>query len=168
MKKVPIVTCLIFLLPLASKALEVESGPMQIRHSTELSPIIKLSGPNDTIKRTDIRIIYRLKKMAKDSTYGFSPENPVKVGSGPHGGAGNQRRYLSLLRDAKGASVKYKRLRSCCSYPSENGLSGIAMVDEYEIIYLNDLGRKEKALVYISYYDYEDPQILYGFKTVEK
>ena len=37
---------------------------------------------------------------------------------------------------------------------------------QYEITYLNEKGKAKKATVYISMYDYEEPQILYGFKTV--
>lgn len=120
--------------------------------------------PSDSTNRT----IERLAKTAEDETYGFSPEHPVKVGSGPDGGPANQRRYLELLRDAKGKPIKYKRIASCCPYPSENGLAGFAMVDKYEIEYTNGKGKKKKALVYLSFYDYEEPKILYGFKTVEE
>lgn len=111
--------------------------------------------------------IRKLTKTAPDDSYGFSPENPVLVGTGPNGGPANQRRYLDLLRDAQGKPIKYTRVASCCPYDSENGLFGVAMVDKYEITYLNQKGRKKKAFVYISFYDYEEPMILFGFQTIK-
>lgn len=127
----------------------------------------KVDNCNDTT--SDIIPTYsilRLTKTADDKNYGFTKENPVKVGTGPDGGPTNQRAYLDLLRDAEGKPLKYKRIASCCPYESKNGLMGMAMLDQYEITYLNEKGKEEKAIVYISFYDYEDPKILYGFKTV--
>ncbi len=110
--------------------------------------------------------ILRLTKTAENKNYGFSSEDPVKVGPGPEGGPANQRAYLDLLRDEMGKSIKYKRLGSCCEYKSENGYQGIGKLDKYEITYLNDKGEEKTTLVFISFYDYEDPKILSGFKTI--
>jgi hypothetical protein len=104
--------------------------------------------------------------VATDKRYGFSSEYPVKVGKGPGGGPANQKAYLNLLRDAQGNPIEYVRLGSCCSYPSESGFLGMAMVDMYQITYRNEDGKKKKDTIYISFYDYEEPKILYGFKTI--
>jgi tetratricopeptide (TPR) repeat protein len=112
--------------------------------------------------------ILRLTKTSFNEKYGFTQENPVKVGTGPEGGPANQRAYLNLLRDGQGKPIKAKRLSSCCPYQSDNSLMGMAMLDQYEIIYLNEKGKKKKASVFISFYDYEEPQILFGFKTVRQ
>lgn len=117
---------------------------------------------------TGIYSILRLTKTAADNKYGFSSDKPVKVGPGPDGGPANQRAYLNLLRDINGKPIEYKRVQSCCGYNSENGFLGVAMVDKYEIYYTNKQGEQAKAFVYISMYDYEEPQVLVGFKTVEK
>lgn len=114
----------------------------------------------------NIHSILRLNRTAVDDTYGFSSKNPVKVGPGPDGGPANQRAYLNLLRDINGFPVDYKRVESCCGYKSENGLFGTALLDKYEIYYTNKKGKNDKAFVYISMYDYEEPQILFGFETV--
>ena len=42
----------------------------------------------------------------------------------------------------------------------------MALLDKYEITYLDNEGKIAKEIVYISFYDFEEPQILYGFKTV--
>ncbi len=110
--------------------------------------------------------IIRLEKTAPDGKYGLTPEFPVKVGKGPQSGPANQRDYLELLRDAQGKSIKYQRVGSGWPYDSKNAIFGKAMVDNYEIEYLNEKGKKKKANIYISMYDYEEPMIPFGFKTV--
>ena len=126
----------------------------------------KIDKCNDTTKTTiQSHSILRLTKTADNDKYGFTPEKPIKVGSGPDGGPANQRAYLELLRDAQGKPIKYERLGSCCDYKSENGFFGMALLDKYEIIYLNEKGKEKKATVYISFYDYEEQQILFVIFT---
>lgn len=115
----------------------------------------------------EVHSVLRLEKQSTDPKYGFTEKNPVKVGMGPVSGPANERDYLDLLRDAKGKPVKYTRLESCCGYKSANGIFGTAMLDKYQIIYTDAAGAEQKKEVYISFYDYEEPQILSGFSTVK-
>jgi len=126
----------------------------------------KVEDCNDTTK-IETFVILELTKKSEDKTYGFSEKNPVKVGKGPNGGPANQRAYLNLLRDAQGKPLKYERLGSCCPYESVNGFFGSAMLDQYEITYKDIKGKKKKAVIYISFYDYESPKILVGFNTIK-
>lgn len=131
------------------------------------SAIKKVEQCSDTTKKySTVHPILRLVKTADNDQYGFSSDQPIKVGSGPNGGPANQRAYLDLLRDAKGKPVGYKREGSCCGYDSPNGMFGVALVDIYEITYRNEKGKIKKTNIYISFYDYEEPQILFGFKTI--
>lgn len=112
--------------------------------------------------------ILELSTMSEDKTYGFSGDNPIKVGTGLKGGPANQRAFLSLLRDSQGKAISYERKGSCCDYKSENGFLGIAKSDIYEITYLNEKGKKKTTLLYLSFYDYEKPMIPVGFRTIKK
>jgi tetratricopeptide (TPR) repeat protein len=125
----------------------------------------KVDQCNDTSDHSVRHSILRLEKTATDDTYG-SQDNPIRVGTGPDGGPANQHTYLELLRDAQGKPVKYERHGSCCHYDSPNGFMGTALLDIYEITYLDAKGKKKSKTVYISFYDYEEPLILQGFKTV--
>ncbi len=125
----------------------------------------KVDKCNDTSGTRPVYSIKKLSKTAEDEKYGFTPENPVKVGTGPKGGPANQKAYLDLLRDVKGNPVSYKRISSCCQYQSPNGFLGMAMLDKYEITYKNEKGKKKKATIYLTFYDYDEPMILFGFKT---
>jgi tetratricopeptide (TPR) repeat protein len=126
----------------------------------------KVDQCNDTSDHSIRHSILRLEKTASDDTYGFSQDNPIRVGTGPDGGPANQHTYLDLLRDAQGKPVKYERQGSCCAYDSPNGFLGTALLDIYVITYLDAKGKKKTKSVYISFYDYEEPMILQGFKTV--
>lgn len=117
----------------------------------------------------EIHSILYLDKISKNKKYGYSSKFPIKVGTGPNGGAANQRAYLDLLRDKKGKPVKYRRLGSSGFYKSENALLGEnAIIDLYEITYLNKRGKKKTVNVYISLYDYEEPKVLKGFGTIDE
>ena len=127
----------------------------------------KVDKCNDTTKTTiPTYSILRLTKTAENDQYGYTQMNPIKVGSGPDGGPANQRVYLNLLRDTQGKSIKYERLGSCCPYKSENGLMGSAMLDKYEITYMNEAGKEKTIIVFMSFYDFEEPMVINRFKTV--
>jgi tetratricopeptide (TPR) repeat protein len=129
----------------------------------------KIEQCNDnTQNSTEMHVILRLTKTAADAQYGYTSEKPILVGAGPSGGPGNQEAYLDLLRDQQGKPITYERLASCCDYKSEHGLFGIAKLDKYKITYLNENGKAKSTVVFISFYDYEEPQIIHGFKTIAK
>jgi hypothetical protein len=110
--------------------------------------------------------ITELTKVAETDKYGFSPDFPVKVGMGSKGGPYNQRAYLELLRDGKGKPVEYRRVNSCCPYKSKNAPFGdVGLLDRYEIKYKDKDGKKKKAIIYISFYDYEEPMIPVGLSA---
>jgi len=99
-----------------------------------------------------------------DETYGFTPENPIKVGIGPI----NQRAYLELLRDVNGNKISYKRKNVGGYYGSDNGIMGLAAVDSYEIEYRDIDGNPTTVMLYLSFYDYEQPKIPYGFFSMDE
>jgi tetratricopeptide (TPR) repeat protein len=109
-----------------------------------------------------------LTKTSGSRMYGFSDKDPIKVGNAPDGGPANERAYLELLRDAKGNPVQYEKIGSCCGYKSDNAPKGMALLDKYQMSFLNDAGEQRTVYVYLSFYDYEEPQILYGFTTVKR
>jgi tetratricopeptide (TPR) repeat protein len=129
----------------------------------------KIEKCNDNSKSAmEMHVILRLTKTAADGKYGYTSEKPILVGTGPNGGPANQQAYLDLLRDQQEKPIAYERLASCCDYKSENGLFGIGKLDKYKITYLNENGKEKSTVLFISFYDYEEPQIIMGFKTIAK
>ncbi len=93
-----------------------------------------------------------------DISYGYSPENPIKVGKGKKGGPANERIFLELLRDAHEDPVTAIRLGSCCPFPSKNGVMGVAMCDLYKIKYRNEKGKALEVIIYLTFYEYDKPE----------
>lgn len=119
-------------------------------------------------KRGEIHPILWLKQRSDNRRYGFAPDKPVKVGTGPDGGTANEHAYLDLLRDPKGNPVRYEKLSSCCGYASKNAPKGLAMCDKYQMSYFDETGELKIVYVYFSLYDYEEPLLLYGLNTVKE
>lgn len=91
-----------------------------------------------------------------DSTYGFTIENPIKVGGGfiPV----NVYRYLKNLSDSNRVSISFKRIGSFAhSNPDrEYPLTGFMISN----------GDKEYP-VYFDQYDWEKPKIIKGYRWLE-
>jgi tetratricopeptide (TPR) repeat protein len=116
---------------------------------------------------TTIHSILRLTRTADSSSYGFTPEHPVRVGRGPESGPDNVITYLELLRDAKSKPLTYQRIGTCCFYRSEHALFGNEAPEEkYQVTYFAADGSLKKGFIYLTFYDYEEPLILAGMKTV--
>ena len=96
------------------------------------------------------------KEQSEDPTYGYTEENPVRVG----GGARNHEPFLKSLRGPDGQKLKYKRLGSCCFFSTPNTFMGDkGLLDKYEVSYK---GLKEPLTLYLNSYDYEQPMVPVG------
>jgi len=119
-------------------------------------------------KRGELHPVLWLEKQSANRLYGFSSDHPIKIGNGPDGGPANERAYLELLRDAKGKPVRYERINTCCGYRSDNAPKGMALLDRYQMTFTNAEGDQKTVYVYFSFYDYDEPQVLFGFNTVKQ
>ncbi|MDP1726526.1 MAG: hypothetical protein Q8M15_07060 [Bacteroidota bacterium] len=93
-----------------------------------------------------------------DISYGYSPENPIKVGKSKKGGPANERIFLELLRDAHEDPVTAIRIGSCCPFPSKSGIMGVAMCDLFKIKYRNEKGKAMEVIIYLTFYEYDKPE----------
>jgi hypothetical protein len=95
---------------------------------------------------------FNFTEISTDTTYGYSPMNPINVGgikesSGPV----NQRRFLNRLLGPQRQELTYERRGSCCPFKTENGFMGGGLLDKYEITWD---GLKEPVILYINMYDH--------------
>lgn len=90
--------------------------------------------------------------VSTDPTYGFKPENPIKVGGEDFEGPLRELAYLSILRGPKGQPVSYARKGSF----TFNGV----ILDQYEVTYA---GLETPIELYFDEYHLEDVQIPAGF-----
>lgn len=81
--------------------------------------------------------------------YGYSQQNPIKVGGGNQGPA-MERKYLNRLTGPNGEIVTYQRSGSCCHFDTSNGFMGMGMLDIYIVKIAGDTVSKK---LYLNMYD---------------
>lgn len=93
-----------------------------------------------------------LTSVSTDDSYGYSKENPIKVGSGSGatGGPAAEQAFLNALKGPNGETISYVRRGSCCAFKTKNGFMGTGFLDIYEITYE---GRSEPITLYLNMYD---------------
>lgn len=103
---------------------------------------------------------FKITKFTKDKTYGYTEDNPIKVGGGMEGPL-NEQRFLNALAGPNGEKVTYKRQGSCCPFKTPNAVFGDSgMLDMYEVIIE---GASEKIILYLNMYDSGTLQVPVGF-----
>lgn len=103
---------------------------------------------------------YKLVKAAQDSTYGYTEQNPIKVG-GVVMGPRNEQRFLNALAGPAGEKISYRRLGTCCPFKTPNAVfGGEGMLDRYEVI-VEDTDKK--VILFLNMYDSEELLIPVGF-----
>ncbi|MFY0529634.1 hypothetical protein ACN28I_42875 [Archangium gephyra] len=91
------------------------------------------------------------------SNYGYTPENPIKVGGGPDG----EHEYLQHLRGPEGQQLSYNRLGSCCGFEDASLPFGGGMLDMYEVTYE---GLEKPVTLFLDMYRREEPRAPSGFR----
>lgn len=90
-------------------------------------------------------------EVSTDATYGYTKENPIKVGGGAFDGPARERAFLDTLRGPNGEGVEYYRLGS------EDGVDTI--LDAYQVSFLG----QDSVVLYMDEYSYEDLKAPVGF-----
>jgi len=104
---------------------------------------------------------FKLTTASQDSTYGYTPENPIHVGGArQQQGPSNQRRYLNALLGPNGETITYFRKGSCCHFYTKNGLMGMGLLDQYEVTWENNT---TPYILYINMYDAGELKAPKGF-----
>ncbi|MDH6354410.1 hypothetical protein M2132_000738 [Dysgonomonas sp. PH5-45] len=105
---------------------------------------------------------FKIEKYSEDKSYGYTEENPIKVGGALKSkGPENERRFLNALAGPNGEVITYIRGGNCCPFETENGFLGGGLLDKYIISYK---GLKENITLYINMYDSEELAVPVGFK----
>jgi len=104
---------------------------------------------------------FKITEYSNDSTYGYSEQNPIMVGS-KGGGPTNERRFLNSLMGSNGEPITFSRLGSCCHFSTKNGQFGdVGLLDKYEVAHR---GLDKAIILYINMYDSDILKIPVGFK----
>lgn len=116
------------------------------------APALQLSKNNTFIIST----------FSKDKKYGYDKNYPINIYfRGTKNDTINQQRYLNALAGPKGEAITYKKLESCCPFPSKNSEMGAGFLDVYEIKWE---GLKKPILLYMNIYEKGQLLVPMGFR----
>jgi hypothetical protein len=91
-----------------------------------------------------------IREVSADETYGYTTQNPVRVGGGRSAGARNQLRYLNALKGPQGQAVTCQRQASCCPFKTRRGVvDNTGMLDVYAVTWE---GKTTPVTLYINMY----------------
>ena len=94
---------------------------------------------------------YLIQETSQDDTYGFTANNPVRVGGGKEAGVRNQQRYLNALLGPRGEVLSYEREVSCCAFKiAEGGIDNEGQLDVYALTWK---GRKVPLKLYLNMFE---------------
>jgi len=77
---------------------------------------------------------FELKEMSPDKKYGYHPDYPINVYYlSAENDTLNAVRFLRALSGPNGETVQYKKLESCCPFPSKQSKIGAGFLEVYEV-----------------------------------
>ena len=94
---------------------------------------------------------FLITEYAKDKKYGYDKNYPINIFYKSVADEDiNPKRFLDALAGPKGEVITYKKLESCCPFPSKRGDSGAGFLDIYEVSYP---GLKKPLKLYFNIYE---------------
>ncbi|MBF9220411.1 hypothetical protein [Hymenobacter ruricola] len=108
---------------------------------------------------------FLIQASSQDETYGFTANNPVRVGGGREAGARNQQRYLNALLGPNGQPLEYERQGSCCAFKTTSG--GVDNEGQLDIYAVTWKGQKKPVTLYLNMYEEGPLAAPVGFRAVK-
>lgn len=89
--------------------------------------------------------------FSTDKKYGYDPDYPVNVFfRNTLNDSINQQRYLNALAGPKGEKIFFKKVETCCPFPSKKSLMGAGYIDIYEVTWV---GLRNPLRLYINMFE---------------
>lgn len=90
-------------------------------------------------------------QYSKDKRYGYNKDYPINVFyQNTRNDSINQQRFLNALVGPKGETITFKKLQSCCPFPSKKTDMGAGFLDVYELSWQ---GLKTPITLYFNIYE---------------
>ncbi|NHM07680.1 2-dehydro-3-deoxyphosphooctonate aldolase [Flavobacterium sp. CYK-4] len=143
---------LLLLLTLMASCVSTKST---LKNVDEHALIPKLSANNTFV----------LTESSKDPKYGYDKDFPINVFyKNTKDENINQQRFLNALAGPNGETITYKKVETCCPFPTKNTEMGVGLLDIYEISWA---GQKAPVQLYLNYFEKGALLIPVGF-TLKK
>lgn len=93
-----------------------------------------------------------IEEYANDSKYGFNENYPINLGfyKNENTNTANIKRFFNGLTSKSGETLSYKKIGTCCPYPSKNNGVGAGTLDIYEV---SAESQTEKWVLYVNIYE---------------
>ncbi|TDP00354.1 2-dehydro-3-deoxyphosphooctonate aldolase [Flavobacterium sp. 245] len=89
--------------------------------------------------------------FSKDKKYGYHPDYPVNIFyRNTKDETLNETRFLNALTGPNGEKITYKRLETCCPFPTKRSDMGAGFLNVYELTWE---GQKKPVTLYLNVYE---------------
>ncbi|RTY89106.1 2-dehydro-3-deoxyphosphooctonate aldolase [Flavobacterium sp. GT3R68] len=145
--KIKISLLLLFLITITSCV----STKSTLKNVDDNAPIPKLN-PDNTFVIT---------QYSKDPKYGYNADYPINIFfRNTKDENVNQQRFLDALTGPNGEAIMYKKLESCCPFPTKRSEMGAGFLDVYEVTWK---GQSKPVKLYINIYEKSVLMVPVGF-----
>lgn len=111
---------------------------------------LKNVDPNAPIPKV-INNAFVISQYSTDKNYGYDKDYPINVFYKNTADENiNQQRFLNALAGPKGEKISYKKLETCCPFPTKNVEIGVGLLDVYELTWE---GQTEPVKLYLNYFE---------------
>jgi len=105
-------------------------------------------------------------EFSDDPRYGYEKEYPINCFfKNSKDDSINQQRFLNALSGPNGEKIFYKKLESCCPFPTKRSEMGAGFLDVYEITWV---GLKRPIRLYFNIYEKGRLMVPVGFGLKNK
>ena len=121
--------------------------------------LLSCGAPKSTLKNVDDSAAspvlknnaFVLTEVSTDKKYGYDEDYPINIFyRSTLNDTINQGRFLKALAGPNGEAIRYKKLESCCPFPTKKSPNGAGFLDVYEITWD---GCKKPLLLYFNIYE---------------
>lgn len=90
-------------------------------------------------------------EFSTDKKYGYNKDYPINVFFYNTSNTFiNQERFINALAGPKGETIAFKKLESCCPFPTKHSDMGAGLLDVYELKWD---GQKKPVILYLNIYE---------------
>ena len=106
---------------------------------------------NSAIRPAIKDLAYVITEYATDNKYGYDQDYPINIGFIHEKQEDiNIQYYFNGLEGPNGEKISYKKVDTCCPFPSKNSLMGAGTVGIYEVMLE---GSNKKVMLYFNIFD---------------
>jgi hypothetical protein len=94
---------------------------------------------------------FLITEFSKDKKYGYDKDYPINIFyGGIWNETNNEYRFLNALAGPNGEKINYKKLESCCPFPTKRSEMGAGLLSVYELRWA---GQRNPVTLYLNIYE---------------